>query len=68
MEVNKLKKQYIISTAKEIVEYIDKKYCIEPDLYNIAEIINLNIGFLFDFNKIEQEVRNDINDFDEGID
>lgn len=55
-----LKREYIMSTAKEIVEYIDEKHGIEPDIYNIAELINLNIGFLFDFNKeLIQEIQND---------
>lgn len=40
-----------MSTAKEIVEYIDEKYCLDVDIYNIVELINLNLGYLFEIAK-----------------
>lgn len=51
METNKLKLQYIMSTAKDICEYMDEHFCVEPDVYHIAELININLGFLFDFKR-----------------
>lgn len=54
-----LKKEYIMTTAKDIIEHIDNKYGVEVEIYDVAELINLNIGFLFDFNhKLIQEINN----------
>jgi hypothetical protein len=49
--MNEVKRTLIMSTAKEIVEYIDEKYCLDVDIYNIAELINLNLGYLFEIAK-----------------
>jgi hypothetical protein len=45
-----MKREYILKTADDIVKFIDKKHCIDVDIYHIAELINDNIGFLFEFN------------------
>lgn len=37
------KKQLILQTAEEIVAFLDKKYCVRVDEYEIAEFINLNL-------------------------
>ena len=43
-----LKTALIKGTTCDIVEYIDEQYAIDIDEFAIMEIINNNLGFLFD--------------------
>ena len=43
-----LKKKLILETAEEICRYLDEKYCIDVESYEIATFINCNLrSFLF---------------------
>lgn len=48
MKENELKKEYILSAAQEIKNYLDYKYGVEVDLYDIAGLINQEIGCIFE--------------------
>jgi hypothetical protein len=49
--MNEVKRTLIMSTAKEIIDYVDEKHCVDVDIYNIAELININLGYLFEVAK-----------------
>lgn len=42
-----------METSAELCDYLDKKYCLEIDIYEIAEIINLNMRHVL--NKIRSD-------------
>lgn len=43
-----MKKEMIKNAGIDIVEYLDEKYAIDVDLYDIIGLININLGFIFD--------------------
>jgi hypothetical protein len=46
--MNEMKKEMIKNAGIDIVEYLDEKYAIDVDLYDIIGLININLGFIFD--------------------
>jgi hypothetical protein len=54
--VSDIKKSLILDTSKEIANHINKKYSLNDEMLytDIAEFINLNLGFLFDV--IEEQI------------
>jgi len=46
--MDEFKKDLILGLAEDIKKYIDYHYAIDIDEYHVAEIVNINIGFLFD--------------------
>lgn len=48
MKLSALKRELILNAAQDIVEYLDDKHCVDADIYAIAEMINLQCGFVFD--------------------
>lgn len=44
---NKLKRELILNASEDIKGYLDDKFCIDVDELDIAELINLNLGFVF---------------------
>jgi hypothetical protein len=48
MKMNVLKRELILNAAQDIIEYLDDKYCVDADIYDIAELINLQCGFVFE--------------------
>lgn len=46
--MNTVKADLIMQTATDIVKYIDETYNTDVDLYDIVELININMGFVFD--------------------
>lgn len=44
---SELKKELILSASDDIKNYLDKKFCIDVDEYDIAELININLGWIF---------------------
>jgi hypothetical protein len=63
MKKNLLKKELILNAAEDIVKYADDKHCIDMDVYDIAELININLGFIFhvihdtELNEIDEDDR-----------
>jgi hypothetical protein len=47
-QMSVLKRELIKDTTYDIVQYIDEQYAIDIDEFAIMEIINNNLGFLFD--------------------
>jgi hypothetical protein len=47
-QMSVLKTELIKDTTYDIVEYIDQQHAIDVDEFAIMEIINSNLGFLFD--------------------
>jgi len=46
-----LEDEQIVFTAMEIVDYIDRKHCIDAELYDIVELIKLNLGLFLHFDE-----------------
>ena len=46
---SELKKEVLIGAAQEIVKYLETQHEIDVDVYHIVELLNIEIGFLFDF-------------------
>jgi len=46
--MSELKKELILNASKDIVQYMDDKFAVDVDMYNIAELININLGFIFE--------------------
>jgi hypothetical protein len=44
---SELKKELIMNAAQDIVKYIDDNCAVDVDIYAIAELININLGFIF---------------------
>lgn len=63
--MNELKKALILNASRDIIEYLDEKYGIEVDIYDIADFINLNLGFVFQ--KIK-ELEDECNEFNQRTD
>jgi hypothetical protein len=46
--VSLIRRSLVKATAYNLKEYLDSKYCIEADISDLCEIINLDIGFVVD--------------------
>ena len=64
MKTSALKKELIINAAQDIVEYLDEHHAIDAEIYDIAELININLGFIFQIAEetiIKSEEKNEQN-------
>ena len=48
-------KESVKQTAADIVEYIDRNFNTNADIYDIAEIININLGSEIEYDIEEDE-------------
>lgn len=46
--MSELKKELIKNAAIDIVKYVDDQRAVDIDIYAICELININLGFIFD--------------------
>lgn len=46
--MSNLKEELILNASLDITRFLDEKYAVEVDIYDIAELININIGFAID--------------------
>lgn len=46
--MNLLRKSLIMSAAYNLKEYLDEKHCVDADVYDLIEILNLDLGWLVD--------------------